>query len=170
MWRYSYQVYKTVTPITNSETGEISEDIICVKCNSNVNEETGELENVSKDLFKIPIQNVPVKKKTKVRMKCEMCKHGKYSILLLLVTFAVLLPAFALFLFLGIETMLHYYFHKVNSSHKYKATTFRAKVHWLLYSHFCAFCQSERSMNVVSKLQDERLERMRKYVKKIPIQ
>lgn len=171
MGRSPYQIYKVVTPVKNEETGEICEDLICIKCNTHVNEETGEVEEKQKELFKIPIQQeLEAKKKNRTKTKCEMCKHGKHSLIFLLVTLSLLLPTFTILFYICLESFFHTYIHKANKPHHKRAQNIRNKLHCLFYSEFCAFCQSEKCMDRVSKLQDERMARMRKYVKNIPIQ
>lgn len=170
MGRTRYQVYKTAAPLKNEETGEICEDIICVTCSSNTNNETGEIEVQQKSLFKIPFQqSIPTKEKVKSvkQLKCEKCKRGRHSLILLIITLTMVLPSLGVFLYIMAESLLHQYAH---TYHNKKGPSFRNKLHCLFYSQFCAFCQAERSMDLIGKLQDERLAKMRKYVRNIPLQ
>lgn len=146
---------------------------MCVKCNVNsiTNEETGELEEKRENcIFKIQYQQEEKEKsedKQLKKWKNGYSKRGKHSLVAMIITFTLFLPSVVVFLYMAIETLLHLY------QHKYKAQTylsFRTKLHSILYAQFCAVCQSERSMIVIGKIQDERLAKMRKYVKTLPIQ
>ncbi|XP_014292376.1 uncharacterized protein [Halyomorpha halys] len=167
-------VFKYAIPMKNDETGEICEDLMCVKCNVNsiTNEETGELEEKKKEtcIFKVRYQQEE-KEKTEVKLlktwKSGCSKRGRHSLVAMIITFTLFLPSVVVFLYMAIETLLHLYQHKRKGQ---TYLSFRTKLHSVLYAQFCAVCQAERSMIVIGKLQDERLAKMRKYVKTLPIQ
>lgn len=77
------------------------------------------------------------------------------------ITLSVILPDLAITLWLLVETVYHVYLHRNRAIGPLNRG--------LLVSEFCAICQSERSMTLIGKLQDVRTNKMRQYVKNIPI-
>ncbi|XP_014242513.1 uncharacterized protein LOC106662741 [Cimex lectularius] len=145
------------------ETGEFGGDEICVKCNSLINQETGEWEEPvgSRNSFKIP--SLAEDKPKKAKPTTKLCCSNKYTILLMVITLIMILPKVGVTLWLFIEVMLHLYIHR--KPH----LMVRYPLHRLAMAEFCGICQAERCKDRVGKLQDMRTSKMRQYFKSMPI-
>ncbi|KAK9500450.1 hypothetical protein O3M35_001710 [Rhynocoris fuscipes] len=157
----------------NRETGEITSNVICIKTNRNINLETGEFEPsaaIRKPCFKVPIvrhkEEIKVFKRPKPKPpQAKLCckrSPQKYCILVAYLTLSVIVPQLAAAIWIISVSLYHLYLHKIKASG-------HPIIHGLFVSQFCALCQSERSMSVIGKLQDERTNEMRHYFKNIPI-